>query len=334
MTVTIKQAGVSSFAEARNPFARHPGFAFAALVAVNAMWAFQFAGARAAAFELGPVQVTLIPLVLATVLIMPFAKLRLQSFFVQERRAWLKDIFLLGTIGVVPAQLGLVLGVHRTLASNASVISLTVPILTAICGCLILGERMTVLRYSSFAIAILGVCLLSSADLRNVRFLRSDLAVGNSLIFISCLGSAFYNSYSRRALSTSSPTQVLVASFVVADLELLVLDITTESMKWGQLIHLEASVWLCLGLIALFSLALSMLLYFTVIQAVEVVRASLTNYLLPLFGLIFSSAMLRERITPLHIAGGSLIFASSILATFYDDSHIRAEAGEHGTVAN
>ena len=58
-----------------NLFTRRPMLAFAVLIAVNAMWAFQFSGARIATRELGPVLVTLVPLALATFLVMPFAKL-------------------------------------------------------------------------------------------------------------------------------------------------------------------------------------------------------------------------------------------------------------------
>src|SRR5581483_1917447 len=105
-------------------FARKPMLAFAALIAVNAMWAFQFAGARFATRELGAVLVTLVPLALATLLVLPFAGLS-RDLFRARNRAILIDILLLGTLGVLPAQLCVVLGVERTLASNASVLSLT-----------------------------------------------------------------------------------------------------------------------------------------------------------------------------------------------------------------
>src|ERR1700735_2506418 len=110
---------------------RSPMIAFIALIAVNAMWAFQFAGARIATRELGAVLVTFVSLALATLLVMPFTKLNADLFKVEHRRI-LIDIVLLGSLGIVPAQLCLVYGVERTLASNASVLSLTVPVLTAL----------------------------------------------------------------------------------------------------------------------------------------------------------------------------------------------------------
>jgi drug/metabolite transporter (DMT)-like permease len=299
-------------------FAGKPMLAFGALIAVNAMWAFQFAGARIATRELGAILVTLAPLAVATVLVAPFARLNLELFR-REHRSILIDIILLGSLGIVPAQLGLVFGVQRTLASNASVLALTVPVLTALSASLFLYERMTKLRWLSFAIAILGVCLVSAKDIHHARLFRVEYTAGNLFILVSCAGSAFYNSYTRRALSRFPPAQVLVWSFVVADLELLLLDAIADRGGWRQLEHLEPSVWWSLILVATFSLGVSMFLYFSVIQSVEVMRAALSVYLLPVFGLVFSAILLGERLTANLIVGGILIFVSCFLVTVYEE---------------
>jgi drug/metabolite transporter (DMT)-like permease len=301
-----------------NLFARNPMLAFGALIAVNAMWAFQFAGARIATRELGAVLVTLLPLALATLLVLPFAKLN-RDIFRTEHRSILVDVILLGTLGVLPAQICLVFGVERTLASNASVLSLTVPVFTVISASLFLHERLTKLRWLSFFIAILGVCLVSMKDIRDARLFHLEYAAGNLLVLASCAGSAFNNSYSRRALSSLSPAQVLVWTFIVADVELATLCEFMQPASWKQLAHLGPSIWWSLILVAIFSLGLSMLLYFSVIQAVEVMRAALSVYLLPVFGLVFSAVLLKEKLSASLVAGGVLIFFSCFLVTVYEE---------------
>jgi drug/metabolite transporter (DMT)-like permease len=62
-----------------------------------------------------------------------------------------------------------------------------------------------------------------------------------------------------------------------------------------------------------------MILYFSVIQAVEVMRAALSVYMLPVFGVLFSAALLGEKLTPNLIAGGVLIFISCFLVTVYEE---------------
>jgi drug/metabolite transporter (DMT)-like permease len=312
-------------------FARKPMLALGALIAVNAMWAFQFSGARIATRELGPVLVTLLPMFIATLLIAPFARLNL-DLFRRGNRLILLDIVLLGSLGIVPAQLGLVFGVQRTLASNASVLALTVPVLTALSASLFLRERMTKLRVLSFAIAIVGVCVISLKDIHEARLFRLEYMTGNLLVLASCAGSAFNNSFSRRALSRLSPAQVLIWTFIVADLELLAVWVATERSSWRQLAHLDPSAWWSLVLIAVFSLGISMLLYFAVIQSVEVMRAALTVYLLPVFGVLFSSILLGEKLTPNLIAGGMLIFVSCFLVTVYEEKQRLRETVTHGGI--
>jgi drug/metabolite transporter (DMT)-like permease len=312
-TETPKSLGLQ-----RNLLVRKPMVTFAVLIAVNAMWAFQFSGARLATRELGPPLVTFIPLALATLFVMPFTKLNGDLFKTEHRRI-LIDIVLLGSLGIVPAQLCLVYGVERTLASNASVLSLTVPVLTALSASLFLGERLTRLRILSFAVAIIGVCIISARDIHDAQLFRLAYVSGNLFVLASCAGSAFYNSFSRRALSRFSPAQVLVWSFIVADVELLAFAAFKEPYGWGRLALLDPTVWWTLSLIAIFSLGLSMLLYFSVIQTVEVMRAALSTYLLPVFGLVFSVILLREKFTTSLVIGGSMIFASCFLVTVYEE---------------
>lgn len=317
-TVTPTISSDNSPAGSRGLLARSPMVAFGALIAVNAMWAFQFTGARIATQQLGAVLVTLVPLAIATLLVLPFAGLN-RGLFRAENRRILIDILLLGTLGVLPAQLCVVLGVERTLASNASVLSLTVPVLTALSASIFLHEKMTRLRWLSFVIAIAGVCIISFHDIHDARLFDPEYLAGNLFVFTSCAGSAFNNSYSRRALSHISASQVLVWTFIVADLELLVIQLATGNSGWRQFANLSPSVWWSLVLIAVFSLGLSMLFYFSVIQEVEVMKAALSVYLLPVFGLLFSAALLREKLTLRLVAGGILIFASCFLVTVYEE---------------
>jgi len=164
---------------------------------------------------------------------MPFAKLTL-DLFRAENRVILLDVFLLGTLGIVPAQLGLVLGVERTLASNASVLSLTVPVLTALSASLFSTSG------SQTAPVVVRHCnLWRVLDLgqryTQCKIVPSRIYGGNLLVLASCAGSAFNNSFSRRALSHFSPAQVLVWTFIVADLELLVIFLATDWGGWRQL---------------------------------------------------------------------------------------------------
>ena len=173
--------------------------------------------------------------------------------------------------------------------------------------------------------------MISIRDIYDARLFHLSYMIGNFLVLASCVGSAFYNSYTRRALALLSPAQVLVLSFSVADIELFIIDIFTDRGGWKQLPHLQPSVWWSLILVAIFSLGVSMLLYFAVIQSVEVMRAAFSIYMLPAFGLFFSVVLLGERLTPNLIAGGILIFFSCFLVTVYEEKQRKGRVS-NGTV--
>jgi drug/metabolite transporter (DMT)-like permease len=82
---------------------------------------------------------------------------------------------------------------------------------------------------------------------------------------------------------------------------------------------LPAGAWMSLVGIAVFSLSISMMLYFWVIQRIDVTQASLSIYLLPVFGVLFSAVLLHEKVTFPLVAGGALVFAATFLVTVYEE---------------
>jgi len=290
------------------------------LAVVNLMWAFQFSGAKIATERLGPVTVTFIPLALSTALFAPLVRFsRGRNPRPRFTAVVIRDLMLAGTLGIIPAQLGLTWGTQRSLASNASVLTLTIPVLTAIMAVILLGERMTTLRWLSFVLAICGVLMISDVDWRSVELFRGTYLLGNLLLFASCLGSAFYNTYSKKLLETLNPIELLVYTFLVAGVGLLILTAILEPPKIGQLLSLGWGVWSTLLTIALFSLSASMLLFFWVIDKIDVTQASLSIYLLPVFGVLLSTVFVGEKVTPQLVFGGLLVFSGTFLVTVYEE---------------
>ena len=304
---------------------------FLVLVLVNLMWAFQFSGAKIATERLGPIAVALIPLALSTALFAPFVRM---SRGKKPRPLWTpvvwRDLLLASMLGIIPAQLGLTWGVEHSLASNASVLTLTIPILTAIMAVILLGERMTLVRYLSFVLAICGVVMVSNINWKSVSIFRGTFLLGNLLIFASCLGSAFYNTYTKKLLETFNPVELLVYSFLVADLELLILMLIFERHPITGFTSLGPGVWASLLIIAILSLSLSMLLYFWVIEKIDVTQASLSIYLLPVFGVLLSTVVVKEKITTSLVFGGLLVFIGTFLVTVYEERQRMRKVASQG----
>ncbi len=307
---------------------------FLILILVNIMWAIQFAAAKIATDNMGPITVTVVPMLISVLTMAPFLALRKSAPRpdAPDRGSLPKIVLsfvLLGTFGIVISQLCLTWGIARSLASNAAVITLGTPAITAVTAYFMLRERMTKVRWVSFLLAFGGVLICSDIDWRSVQLLQGKYLVGNLLLFISLWGASFYNTYAKKLLSRYTPFEVTVYSFIVCTLVLLPLALILEPMPWSRWVSFGWPVWISLVSISVFSLTLATVLFFAVLQKLDVTQAILSVYMAPIFGVLIAAVTVHERITMALVLGGMLVFVSTFLVTYYEERMRRRAAAAH-----
>ncbi len=287
------------------------------------MWALQFTCIKLVQGQAGPFFTVWCPMTLAMVMLYPLVR--------RERRLGdagapkpsgprpnlLLIYVLLGVLGVVPGQVFMTWGTRMTLASNAALITLTLPLATALFAVLFLRERMTAMRWVSFLLAIAGVLLCSGQDLRGLNFGTSQL-MGNLLVFGATLGSAFYNSYGKRALEWHSPMEMLFWTYVVVSAAMAPIVIVEDHADFLRIPQFTAATWTGLALLTFFHNYLSMILFLKALKALDAIQAALSNYLIAFFGVPIAALMLGERLTAWQVAGGVLVLASTAAITIWD----------------
>jgi drug/metabolite transporter (DMT)-like permease len=297
------------------------------LIFCNLIWASQFVLAKLVQEEMGPLFATLLPMALATLCLYPLVRR-------QQRRAGRSpaigtaDILrfaVIGVFGQVVAQLGITWGVRLAPASNAALLSLTLPVATAMMAYGLLGERMTAVRWISFALAGAGVLQCSGIDWNELRFAGGGTVSGNILIMLGVLGSAFYNVYGKKLLHRYTPLEVLLYSYYAVLVCLVPLTLYLEPGSLQSMATFGTKVWLGVGLLAGLQYFLSMILFLTVLTRLDAAQAGLSNYLIPVFGVLIAAAVLGERLTARMVIGGLLVLGSTLLVTVYED-HYSARA--------
>src|SRR5688572_10373206 len=178
---------------------------------------------------------------------------------------------------------------------------------------------MTRLRWIGFALAIAGVLVSSANDLRAADLRSRSYLWGNLMVFLGVLGSAFYNVYSKKMLVRFTPLEVLLGSYIAACLFLVPTALFAEPEGVAQLSHLSTRGWTGLLLLAVFQYCVSMIVFLTVLTRLDATQAALSNYLIPMFGVIIAWLLLGERLNPAAIAGGLLVLASTLLVTVWED---------------
>ena len=289
------------------------------LFSCNFMWALQFTCIKLVQDQVGSLFTVWGPMTLATVMLYPLVRLEAKNAENKDRRISDILIFLLLAIaGVFPGQVLITWGTRMSLASNAALLMLTLPVSTAFLAFLFLHEKMTPVRWVSFGLAIIGVLMCSDINFRTLNFGKGYL-YGNALIFIGTLGSAFYNSYGKKILERYSPTEMLFFTYLAMFVIMTPLTLAQEPGVFAAIPHFSLRTWIGLALLTFFHNYLSMVLFLKALKQLDAIQAALSNYLITFFGVPIAAIWLKEKLTSLAVIGGVLILGSTLLITVWEN---------------
>lgn len=289
------------------------------LIAANLLWAGQGVAVKLLDGHLDPLAIALLPFYCITAI--GFSILLLsRSFLPRCALAWRcrKEFLLAGICGQFVAQVGMTLGVSWSLASNGAILSLLIPILSALIATWLLRERLTVLRIGSLLVGIAGVLLLSPIDRSTTLAISTHPLAGNLLITAGCLGSAFYNVYSKRLLDRFSDLEVLFFSYLATTIVGLPMLILFDPHCLAELSRFHASTWAAFAYLAVVLYGLSMVLFLRALRKVDAIVASASLYLVPLFGVGLAFAILNENLAPQAIVGSIIVLFATLMLFRFD----------------
>lgn len=292
------------------------------IILVNLMWATQVAAIKLIGDRLGPVAIAFVPMILSVLMFFPVLLFENRKRGTGFHWHWVdaRHFLVAGIFGPFLIQFTYTLGAQRTLAANAAIITLGIPVLVAICASLMLGEKLNAIRVFCFVMALAGVLLTSMSDIQGANFGRATYLSGNLLFLVACAASAFYNTYCKFLVDREyTELEILVYTSVVGSLASIPLFIWYEPLRIGTLLSLDrVAIWgiLELGFVVY---GVAMLLFFAVLKRLDVTQASLGNYLLPFFIAVLAVVVLKESITPLMWVGGAIVLVSTLLVTVYEN---------------
>ncbi len=284
------------------------------------MWALQFTCIKLVEDQVGPLFTVFGPMALATLFLIPFVRAEKERPLPPEpgEHSNLVLYGLLIVFGVFPGQVLVTWGTRWTLASNGALITLTLPVCGAVMANFFLGERMTTVRCVSFLLAIAGVLMCSGQDIGGASFSRENLW-GNLLIFSGVLGSAFYNTYGKKALKRHSPLRMLFYTYVGMTALMLPFVVAQEYDVVMRVPDFTTRTWIGLVLLTVFHNFLSMVLFLKALKVLDATQAILSAYLITAFGVPIAAIWLGERLSPVVIAGGVLVLGSTLVITVWEE---------------
>ena len=279
------------------------------------MWALQFTCIKLTQGQVGPYFTVWGPMLLSTLFLLPFV----WKDFKKEKKVF-KDILVfvpLALFGAFVAQVFMTWGTQYSLASNAAILTLSLPVITALFAFVVLKEKMNKIRWISFIIAIVGVVLCSTGDIRQMDF-SSKYAVGNLLIFLAIVGNAYYNVGIKKISKRYTEMEMVFFTYVIMVILLTPLVLYYESDVFARIPSFTQQTWIGMSLLTFFHNFLSMVLFFKALKVLDAIQVALSNYLITFIGLPVAAIWLDEKLNASTIIGGILVFVSTLVITFVD----------------
>ena len=291
------------------------------VIVVNFMWATQVPVIRLMGDTIGPMNVAFVPMLVSTLMFLPFLWAENRKRKKSERRTWkdLRYFIVPGLIGIFLMQYLYTVGSTMTLASNAGIITLTIPVLVAVFASILLKEKLNIVRIIGFVIALAGVLLTSLPDIKGASFSQGSYFTGNLIFLIACACAAFFNTYSKLLIDKGfTELEILVYCSLVGSIACIPLLIWVEPLSISKIMHSGSVVIWGLLELSFIVYGVSMLLFFYILKRMDVTQAILGNYLLPFFIALLGIILLNEKITATMIIGGIIIFAGTLMVTVYE----------------
>lgn len=291
------------------------------IIFVNFVWATQVPVIRLIGDKMGPITIAFVPLLISTLLFIPFLLAENKKRKDSERRSWkeLRYFIIPGLIGVFLMQYLYTVGSTKTLAANAGIITLTIPVMVVVFASVLLKEKLNIVRVLGFIIAIAGVLLTSLPDIKGASFAQGKYLSGNLIFLLACCCCGFYNTYCKLLVDKNfTELEILVYSSIVGSIVCLPFLIWVEPLNFSALIHSGRTVFFGLLELSFMVYGVSMLLFFYVLKRMDVTQAILGNYLLPFLIALLGVVLLSEKITFSMIVGGVIIIASTLMVTVYE----------------
>ncbi len=295
---------------------------WALVIIVNFMWATQVPVIRLIGDSMGAVTVAFVPMILSSLIFLPILAFENKKRGVGFRYRFrdFKVFLLPAIIGVFVMQYAYTVGSRYTLAANAGIITLTIPVLVAVFAAFLLKEKLNAIRIISFLIAIIGVLITSVSDLRAADFGKGQFLAGNLIFLFASACCAFYNTYCKLLVDKGyTELEIMVYSSLIGSILSIPLLIWMEPFSLTQFLSSGSVPLFGILELSVIVYGLSMILFFSVLKRMDVTQATLGNYLLPFFIALLGVWLLNEKITLTMLIGGGLILASTLMVTIYEE---------------
>ncbi|WP_343782606.1 DMT family transporter [Alkalibacillus silvisoli] len=230
---------------------------------------------------------------------------------IPERKYW-KHLVIIGLLQTAVVFLLVMYGLKFVEAGKSSILLYSMPIWSSLLAGIILKEKLAKPKAIGLFVGLVGLLTILGWDL----WLEQEPAVifGELLIVISAISWGLSNVYYRKYLQKLSQLQVNGYQMAFGAIAIIVVAIIAES---DQAIVLNGESIYYILFTGVLASALCFTLWFVLLSVIDMVTATISTLLVPVFGLFFGWLLLNESLTASILIGSTLIIIGIIIANIY-----------------
>lgn len=299
---------------------------YLAIITAHFIWGINFIAVKFSLQEFPPMSLAFLRFFIALILLLPF-------LLSEKRKIAKSDLPVLIGIGLLMVTLNIGFfyeGLKRTTVITASVLTLTVPILSVLGGWWFLKEKVYVVNLAGIFLGFLGTILVVGLPFIILGIQpTTDAMLGNFLIILASISWVAGAILSKRILQKYSTLILTTVIFAVGAVTFVVPALTEylQNPTWYQ----HVTVLGISGLIFI-TLASSICAYFLFewgLSKLGVIKADLFQYIEPVVATTLGVLILSEQLRFSFIIGGVLIALGVYWATLGKDQHRHHKAHRH-----
>lgn len=230
----------------------------------------------------------------------------------KQRLPWkaLGITVLLGIFGIGVGQLGQNLGVERTSASVATIISATIPLFTVVFAAFKLGQPVSKRQKAGLVAAFIGIAIIAVGQGGGTASLFSSSLGGILILLVSAAAIAFYYVWSVDLTRTYGAVPVVTWSTLFGLLSLLPF---AGIEATNTLVMPSLNALLCAAYLGLLVTVAGLFMWIRILCTVPAPIAAATQYLQPLFGIAASAWLFGDQLDLNFAAGVALVIVGLAL---------------------
>lgn len=271
------------------------------IVLITALWGYAWVLMKTSLQYMGPFTFSAFRFGVGTITLLLLVWVTRMGF--PERKYW-RHLFVVGILQTSIVFLFVMYGLEFVEAGKSSVLLYSMPLWSSLLAAKYLNEKLTTLKLTGLLLGVAGLLTILGWDIWGGQSWKT--IIGESFIIIAALSWGLSNVYFRIHLQHLPKVQTSAFQMLFGTIAII---IAAFVMEWDEPIKLTGEIIYNILFTGIIASALCFTVWFMILSLLDMVSATLSTLLVPIFGLFFSSILLDEKITVGIISGTGLIIA-------------------------